>query len=94
MRTSDVNIPVNVGGMRIETGTLLHGDRNGVTTIPLDIAGPVARACNAFMQAEEAMIGYVRGNESCTIEGLNHAHEQTKKLTNELADRIRRGDNP
>src|SRR5688572_20586721 len=29
-----LNIPVTLGGLVIEPGVLLHGDRNGVTTIP------------------------------------------------------------
>src|SRR5882672_5353721 len=32
------NVPVSVGGVQILPGDLLHGDCNGVTTIPLDIA--------------------------------------------------------
>ena len=30
----DLNVPVRVGGVWINPGDLLHGDRNGVTTIP------------------------------------------------------------
>src|SRR5438874_6843881 len=30
-----INVPVHVGGVTVHPGDLLHGDRNGVTTIPL-----------------------------------------------------------
>ena len=33
-----INVPVHVGGVTIHPGDLLHGDRNGVTTIPQEIA--------------------------------------------------------
>src|SRR5262249_56383398 len=41
-----INVPAHVGGVMLHPGALLHGDRNGVTTIPLEIAtaGGHARA--------------------------------------------------
>src|SRR5438477_12730587 len=33
-----INVPVHVGGIMIHPGDLLHGDRNGVTSIPHEIA--------------------------------------------------------
>src|SRR5207245_2481130 len=32
-----INVPVHVGGVMVQPGDLLHGDRNGVTTIPGEI---------------------------------------------------------
>src|SRR5262249_38138527 len=37
-----VGVPVSVGGITVYQGDLLHGDLNGVTTIPHEIAGQVA----------------------------------------------------
>src|SRR5260370_41561015 len=34
------NVPVHVGGVTIYPGDLLHGDRNGVTTIPVETGAP------------------------------------------------------
>jgi regulator of RNase E activity RraA len=56
-----LNVPVHVGGLTIHPGDLLHGDRNGVTTIPLEIAAAVADACPEFMAAETCVLGYVKG---------------------------------
>ena len=36
--TLQLQIPITVGGLSIEPSMLLHGDRNGVTTIPEEIA--------------------------------------------------------
>src|SRR3954471_18650873 len=40
-----LNVPVSVGGVTVHPGDLLHGDLNGVTTIPHAIASEVAAAC-------------------------------------------------
>src|SRR5438477_2659872 len=55
------NVPVHVGGVMIHPGDLLHGDRNGVTTIPLEIASAVAHSCVEFMAAEAVVLDYVKG---------------------------------
>ncbi len=55
-----LHIPVHVGGVMIHPGDLLHGDRNGVTTIPNDIASAVAHACPEFMAAESVVLDYLK----------------------------------
>jgi regulator of RNase E activity RraA len=59
-KTVDVGSPVRVGGLIVETGDLLHGDANGVTNIPLEIAGEVADVAEEFIAAEAHVIDYVR----------------------------------
>src|SRR2546423_11692226 len=54
-----LNVPVRVGGCMIHPGDLLHGDRNGVTTIPNAIASAVAHACPEFMAAEAGVLEYL-----------------------------------
>ena len=55
-----LNVPVHVGGVMVHPGDLLHGDRNGVTTIPLGIAAAVAEACPEFMAAEAVVLDYLK----------------------------------
>src|SRR5262245_57802721 len=55
-----INIPVHVGGVTVFSGDLLHGDRNGVTTIPNEIASAVAEACPEFVAAEAVVLGYLK----------------------------------
>src|SRR5438270_13073491 len=43
-----LNVSVHVGGATVHPGDLIHGDRNGVTTIPVEIASAVAHACPEF----------------------------------------------
>jgi regulator of RNase E activity RraA len=55
-----LHVPVQVGGVTVHPGDLLHGDRNGVTTIPNEIAPIVARACPEFMAAEAVVLDYLK----------------------------------
>ncbi|MCR4412547.1 MAG: RraA family protein, partial [Thermoguttaceae bacterium] len=61
--------PVRVGGLVVRQGDLLHGDANGVTSIPIEIADEVAEAAAAFCEAEKLVIGYCRGPGKKTVEG-------------------------
>lgn len=58
--TLHINVPVQVGGLVLHPGDLLHGDRNGLTTIPREIAAAVARACPEYMAAESVVLGYLK----------------------------------
>jgi 4-hydroxy-4-methyl-2-oxoglutarate aldolase len=47
-----VHVPVHVGGIVVYPDDLIHGDRNGVTTIPRPIAAEVADVGEEFVAAE------------------------------------------
>lgn len=55
-----VSLPVRVGGLTVRTGELLHGDANGVTRIPLEIAAEVADIAPEFVAAESIVLDYVK----------------------------------
>src|SRR3954468_19265275 len=57
-----LGIPVHVGGVMVNPGDLLHGDRNGVTTIPNEIAAAVGQACTEFMAAESVVLDYLKSS--------------------------------
>jgi 4-hydroxy-4-methyl-2-oxoglutarate aldolase len=59
-RTVDVGSQVRVGGLLVQTGDLLHGDANGVASIPLEIADEVADAAEEFVAAETHVLDYVK----------------------------------
>jgi 4-hydroxy-4-methyl-2-oxoglutarate aldolase len=56
----DLHQAVRVGGLTIHAGELLHADTNGVTTIPLAIAGQIADAAAEFVQAESIVLDYLK----------------------------------
>lgn len=55
-----IHIPVHVGGIAIYPDDLLHGDCNGVTTIPKEIAAEVADSGDAYIAAEMLIINAMR----------------------------------
>ena len=72
----------------IHPGDLLHGDCNGVTTIPHTIAGQIAGACDAFMQAEAVIMSYLRAGPP-TITGMSAARAEYKSLVDALTARLK-----
>ncbi len=57
-----LNVPVTVGGIMIYPGDLLHGDRNGISTIPVDIASEVPGVCQEVAVAEAVILNYLKGS--------------------------------
>ena len=86
----ELEVPVNVGGITIYPGDLLHGDRNGVTTIPNEIASAVAGACREFLAAEDEVLHYVRSG-SPTVAGFAAARKRMAERIAELTKRLKRG---
>jgi regulator of RNase E activity RraA len=52
----DFGIPVRVGGLTVNPGDLLHGDKHGVTSIPHAIAADVAAAAARIERSERQVI--------------------------------------
>ncbi|QDU63994.1 4-hydroxy-4-methyl-2-oxoglutarate aldolase [Planctomycetes bacterium Pan216] len=84
----DINVPVRVGGVTIHPGDLIHGDLNGVTTIPKEIAGAVGRTCDPFIKAEEHVLHYVR-QPGATPEGFSEARARMTAAVAELKKKVR-----
>jgi regulator of RNase E activity RraA len=69
-QTLDIGGPVRVGGLVVETGDLLHGDANGVTSIPQEIASEVSDVADEFLAAEDHILQYVKGSSAKDIREL------------------------
>ena len=65
----DVDIPVMVGGLRVRPGDLLHGDVNGIVTVPLAIAGEVAEAAAQVWAAEQELVEMI-GDPSVPLDDV------------------------
>lgn len=87
-RIVEVNIPVVVGGVRIEPGDVLHADRNGVTTVPKDLVAEVALGCRKVMDAENEVLHYVQSG-SPTLDGLREAHQRCRARFAQIAKEVR-----
>jgi regulator of RNase E activity RraA len=83
-----INVPVQVGGVTVRPGDLLHGDRNGVTTIPVEIASGVADACREFMEAEAVVLNYL-GRGTVDASGYAAAFGECRDRIAALGRRLR-----
>jgi regulator of RNase E activity RraA len=48
--------PVEIGGLKIESGDLIHGDLHGIQSIPSDIAGKIPLAAAEIIAREQELI--------------------------------------
>jgi regulator of RNase E activity RraA len=85
-----VNVPVSVGGVTIHPGDLLHGDCNGVCTIPHEIASEVAHACAEYVAAEAIVLEYLRQGQ-IDPKGFSQARAECKERIDALARRLKGG---
>jgi regulator of RNase E activity RraA len=55
--------PVQVGGVVIAAGDLIHADRHGVVKVPLDLAPALPDAIRAVEATERRVIEVCRGSD-------------------------------
>lgn len=84
----ELGVPVRVGGVWINPGDLLHGDRNGVTTIPIELAELVVEGCVGFMAAEAVVLNYLKAGR-VTATGYIPARDECKRQMTDLGKRLR-----
>jgi regulator of RNase E activity RraA len=83
-----IHIPVHVGGIAIFPDDLLHGDCNGVTTIPKEIAAEIADVGDAYIAAEMLIIDAMRsapGNLKLLRERQAESKAAMEKLRGQVA---------
>ena len=83
-------LPVRVGGLMVNQGDLLHGDANGVTSIPPEIAAEVADIGDEFIAAEEIMLDYVKAPGEKDREEFSRLREQFSEVVEQLKSRVAR----
>jgi 4-hydroxy-4-methyl-2-oxoglutarate aldolase len=59
-QTLSIGELVRVGGLVVNSGDLLHGDANGITNIPTELATEIADAAEEFVAAEMHVLEYVK----------------------------------
>jgi regulator of RNase E activity RraA len=66
---------VELGGLKIHPGDLIHGDRHGVQTIPLEIAATVPAAADEIVLRRQRLIGLC-GSADFSIDRLREALQE------------------
>jgi 4-hydroxy-4-methyl-2-oxoglutarate aldolase len=54
---------VEVGGLKVRPGDLIHGDRHGVQTVPSEVAGKIPAVAHQIMHRREHLIGLCRATD-------------------------------
>jgi len=83
-----VGVPVSVGGITIYNGDLIHGDVNGVTTIPIEIASEIPQACRELAAAENIVLDYLKGG-NLSPKGLDEARNACGSAIAKIGKRVR-----
>lgn len=78
---------VTIGGCVIRPGDLLHGDLNGVTILPPDIAGEIAGVCGEVVRAEDIMLSYLKSG-SVTPAGFAEARAASQVELDAISKRL------
>lgn len=87
--TLALNVPVVVGGICVYPGDLLHGDLNGISTIPAEIASEVAQVCRELMAAEQIILDYLK-TPSINPTAFGEARKACVQMMNETSKRVTR----
>jgi 4-hydroxy-4-methyl-2-oxoglutarate aldolase len=85
-----LGLPVRVGGLMVSTGDLLHGDANGVTRIPLEIASEVADIAPEFLAAEDILMNYVKSDDEKSIARYDELRREFQAVVGRLCQRVSR----
>jgi 4-hydroxy-4-methyl-2-oxoglutarate aldolase len=65
----DFGDPVNIGGLKISPGDLLHGDCHGVQAIPFEIAAQIPEAAEKIKRSESELKEFCRSGQF-SLDGL------------------------
>jgi regulator of RNase E activity RraA len=84
-----VHVPVRVGGIAVYPNDLLHGDLNGVTTIPHEIAADLADIGGDYAAAERILLDALRSG-SPSLKQVREAQAAFKATVADLQARVTR----
>ena len=85
-----LGLPVRVGGLMVATGDLLHGDANGVTSVPTSIAAELADVSAEFLAAEDIMMNYVKAPGEKSIGKYDELRREFQSVVAQLTKRVSR----
>ncbi|MCJ7737188.1 MAG: RraA family protein [Anaerolineae bacterium] len=83
------HVPVHVGGLVVYPNDLLHGDLNGVTTVPKDIVVEMADVGDEFVGAERFVLDAMREGTP-TVARLEEARAEMAEITAGLRAQVSR----
>ena len=85
-----LGLPVRVGGLMVNQGELLHGDANGVTNIPPELAAEIADVSDEFVAAEAILLDYVKAPGPKNRAKYDDLRKEFQAVVTKLTQRIAR----
>ena len=82
----DFGEPVTIGGLKISPGDLVHGDRQGVQTIPLSIAPDIPAMVAKILRDERELISFCRSPHF----SLSRLSQEMSEMSSDCASEIYR----
>ena len=70
----DFGCPVNVGGVMVHTGDLVHADKHGVLIVPKEVASEIPQAAAKVADREQRIISHCKSADF-TLEELKRRYE-------------------
>jgi regulator of RNase E activity RraA len=74
-----IDVPVDVLGMRVKPGDLVHGDRHGAVVVPADMVGRLAHAIDLVARRERPVIEAAH-EKGFNVEALKRAWSEMEKI--------------
>ncbi len=56
----EINLPVNISGVEIQTEDLIHGDENGVLKIPWECADKLPETAQELLKQEKSIVDLIK----------------------------------
>jgi 4-hydroxy-4-methyl-2-oxoglutarate aldolase len=88
--TVALNQAVEVGGVVVHPGDLLHGDANGVTTVPLEIADELPHVCQEYVAAEKIVLDCCQETKKASTKDLIESRKAMGEALAALKMRVSR----
>jgi 4-hydroxy-4-methyl-2-oxoglutarate aldolase len=73
----EIGVPVQVGGVTVRPGDLLHGDRHGVLTVPSEVAGRIQEGVEKVEGVERQIVTYCQ-SARFTRQGLEDLYKKLR----------------
>lgn len=74
----EIGIPVEVGGLTVRPGDLLHGDQHGVLAVPIEIVGRISEGVEQVERVERQIIDYCQ-SPGFSREGLEELYTKLRR---------------
>lgn len=92
-RCMEMNVEVEIGGVAIKPGDLLHGDADGIVTVPINIMPQIALMCEKLTDMEKEWLDYVdsgRASPAGITDARNKYNSFFEKALQEVNEQLAR----